>query len=394
MVNKISIEDVEVRGKKVLLRADFNVPLDRGRVRDDTRIRAVLPTIENLLTRGARLVIASHLGRPKGKPEPSLMLNPVAARLGELLNKPVKKMDDIVGEEVKKAIETMEQGDIILLENLRFDKGEENNDESFARLLAEPVDIFVNDAFGTAHRAHASTVGVAAFIPAVAGLLMKKEIEELSRCLEQPQRPLTAILGGAKVSDKINVLRRFIQTTDNLLVGGGMANTFLAARGFGMGDSYYEKGLLDEADCIMKESEKTGCQLVLPLDLVVTDDLKPGGEVKALDPEKIDGIWKAVDIGPKTAGEFGKHIASSAMIVWNGPLGVFEVPPFERGTAIIAKQVVNSGAYSVIGGGDLVAALESLNLADRFSFISTGGGATLEFWEGRELPGIKVLKEV
>ncbi len=393
MLQKKSIEDVDVKGIKILLRADFNVPLEEGKVRDDARIRAVVPTIENLLSRGAALVLASHLGRPKGEAVPGLKMDPVADRLGELLGKPVRKLDRVFGPEVSKAVDEMKSGEILLLENLRFEKGEESNDRDFARQLAEPVDLFVSDAFGTAHRAHASTAGVAEFIPAVAGLLMKKEIEELSRCLENPQRPLTAILGGAKVSDKINVMRRFLQLTDHLLVGGGMANTFLAARGYSLGQSFYEQDLLETAQSIINESEKSGCRLILPDDLVVTRELKPGSESEVMAPQDISGDWKAVDIGPETVKSFGRYISTSAMIIWNGPLGVFETPPFDEGTRLTAREVASSNAYSVVGGGDLVAALEALDLAGKVDFISTGGGATLEFWEGKELPGIKVLQD-
>ncbi len=390
---KKSVEDVDVKGKKILLRADFNVPLDQGKVRDDARIRAVLPTINYLLERGASLVLASHLGRPKGKAVPEVMMDPVAERLGKLLGKPVKKLGQVVGPEVAEAVAEMKSGDIILLENLRFDNREESNDREFARQLAEPVDLFANDAFGTAHRAHASTAGVAEFVPAVAGLLMKKEIEALSYCLENPQRPLTAILGGAKVSDKINVMRRFLQLADQLLIGGGMANTFLAARGFNLGDSFYEQDLLETASSIISESEQSGCRLILPDDLVVARELQPGSESKVVTPGNIDRGWKAADIGPETVKNFGRYISRSAMIVWNGPLGVFEVPPFDQGTRLVAGDMAKSEAYSVVGGGDLVAALESMGLTGQIGFISTGGGATLEFWEGKELPGIKVLQD-
>jgi len=389
----MSIKDVDVSGKKILMRVDFNVPLSEGIVRDDTRIRAALPTIEALLSRGARLVLASHLGRPKGKPNPDLKMDPVADRLSEALGKNVRKLDQVAGPDVDEAVSGMKDGDILLLENLRFEKGEENNDPAFARYLAEPFDLFVNDAFGTAHRAHASTAGVAAYIPAVAGLLMKKEIEELSKCIENPRRPLTAILGGAKVSDKINVIRRFLNLADTLLVGGGMANTFLAAEGYDLGASYYEKDLLEEAAALLAESKESRCHLVLPIDLAVTKELKPGSHSEVMTPEQIDDDWKAVDIGPETAAIFCGFLEESAMIVWNGPLGVFEVPPFDNGTELVAQAVAESSAYSVVGGGDLVAALEALGLARGINFISTGGGATLEFWEGKELPGISALQD-
>ncbi len=390
---KKSIADIDVNQKTVLLRADFNVPLDQGRVRDDNRIRAVLPTITHLLSKGAKLILASHLGRPKGKFILELKMDPVAAKLSELLGKPVNKIDQVVGPQVLKAVNEMQPGDILLLENLRFEKGEESNDREFARQLSEPADFFVNDAFGTAHRVHASTVGVAAYVPAVAGLLMEKEIEELSRCLENPRRPLTAILGGAKVSDKINVIRRFLELADQLLMGGGMANTFLAAGGNSLGSSFYEKDLLETASSIISESEKSQCRLILPDDLVVSKALKENSPSTVMAPEDIYGDWQAIDIGPQTVKKFSSYIASSAMIVWNGPLGVFEVPPFDQGTSQIAREIVKSDAYSVVGGGDLVAALDSLGLAGDIGFISTGGGATLEFWEGKELPGIKVLED-
>jgi phosphoglycerate kinase len=390
---KKSVEDVNVAGKKILMRVDFNVPLKDGQVRDDTRIRAALPTIEMLLASGACLVLATHLGRPKGEPRPDLKLDPVAARLSELLGKPVRKLDQVVGPEVSDAIEAMQGGDILMLENLRFEPGEEKNDPDLARRLAEPVDLFVNDAFGTAHRAHASTAGVASYIPAVAGLLMKKEIEELTRCIETPGRPMTAILGGAKVSDKINVIKRFLSLADTLLVGGGMANTFLAAEGHALGASFYEKDLLPEAAALLEESRQSRCSLVLPQDLVVTKELQPGSDYEVMNPQEIAADWKAVDIGPKTVDLFCNTVSESKMIVWNGPLGVFEVPPFDHGTGQVARAIAGSEAYSVVGGGDLVAALEALSLTRQISFISTGGGATLEFWEGKELPGITVLQD-
>lgn len=393
MLEKKSVEDVEVKGKKVLMRVDFNVPLDADMVRDDSRIRAAIPTIEMLLSGGARLTLASHLGRPKGKYAADLVMDPVAENLSALLGKKVRKLDSSAGREVKAAVEQMSDGDLLMLENLRFEKGEEVNDPAYAKQLAEPFDLFVNDAFGTAHRAHASTAGVAAYIPAVAGLLMKKEIEELSNCLENPRRPMSAILGGAKVSDKINVIRRFLSLADNLLVGGGMANTFLAAKGHKMGASFYEKDLLTEAAELIKEADQSRCRLMLPLDLAVTKELKPGSYSEVMSPSDIDGEWKAVDIGPETAALYSDQLEQSEMIVWNGPLGVFEVPPFDNGTEIVAQAVAASGAYSVVGGGDLVAALEGLGLSGEISFISTGGGATLEFWEGKELPGITALQD-
>jgi phosphoglycerate kinase len=390
---KLSVEDVDVRGKSVLLRVDFNVPMAGGDIADDTRIRAALPTIRYLLERKAKVVAVSHLGRPKGEAKPELRLDPVAARLAALLGQPVRKLDQVVGDEVAEAVRALGEGQVLLLENVRFEKGEEKNDPGLSRRLAELADLFVNDAFGTAHRAHASTAGVAGYIPAVAGLLMRQEIEVLTRCLQNPARPLVVLLGGAKISDKINVVRRFLQLADAVLIGGGMANTFLAARGCNLGDSLYEPDILGEARALLKLSESGRAELRLPADLVVTRELKAGGFFKVVLPGEVEEGWRAVDIGPDTAQQYAGEIAGAGMVVWNGPLGVFEVEPFHRGTEAIARAVAGSRAFSVVGGGDVVAALETLGLAKEISFISTGGGATLEFWEGKELPGIAVLND-
>lgn len=390
---KLSVSDVEVKGKKVLLRVDFNVPLSGGQVVDDTRIRAVLPTITDLLERGARLILVSHLGRPRGEVQPELRLDPVADRLSELLGQPVPKLDQVVGPEVQEAVNNLANGEALMLENVRFEKGEEENDPDFARQLAQTADLFVNDAFGTAHRAHASTAGVAAYIPAVAGLLMIKEIETLSRCLEQPARPLVAILGGAKVSDKLKVIHRFLKLADTLLVGGGMANTFLAALDYPLGDSFYEQDLLIDAKNILEASDRSNCCLQLPVDLAVTRELKPQSSFKIVPVGEVAEGWKAVDIGPETAAIYGKVAAEAGTILWNGPLGVFETAPFHRGTEAVARAVAKSEGFSIVGGGDIVAALESFGLAGQISFISTGGGATLKFWEGETLPGIAVLQD-
>ncbi len=390
---KLSVADVEVKGKKVLLRVDFNVPLEGEQVKDDTRIRAALPTITDLLQRGSRLILVSHLGRPGGEVRPELRLDPVADRLSELLGRNVLKLDQVAGPEVQKAAAELAGGEAMLLENVRFAPGEEKNDPGFARELAKSADLFVNDAFGTAHRAHASTAGVAQYIPAVAGLLMIKEIELLSRCIEQPARPLVAILGGAKVSDKLNVIRRFLELTDTLLLGGGMANTFLVAMDYPMGDSFYEKGLVEGAGEILKAAEKSRCCLQLPVDLTVTRELKPQSESRIVPIGEVEEGWKAVDIGPGTAALFDEAVAAAGTILWNGPLGVFETAPFHRGTERVARAVAKSRAFSIIGGGDIVAAIEGFGLSEQVSFISTGGGATLEFWEGKNLPGIAVLQD-
>lgn len=385
--------DVEVKGKRVLLRVDFNVPLESGRVKDDTRIRAALPTITDLLQRGARLILVSHLGRPGGKNRPELRLDPVAAHLSELLGRTVLKLDHVVGPAVQQAVERLGQGEALLLENVRFEPGEEANDPHFARLLAQTANLFVNDAFGTAHRAHASTAGVADYIPAVAGLLMIKEIELLTRCIEQPPRPLVAILGGAKVSDKLNVIHRFLELADSLLLGGGMANTFLAAMDYPMGDSFYEEEQVEGARQILKTAEESRCCLQLPIDLTIVQELEPQAEFKVIPVGDVPPGWKAVDIGPETAAFFGEAAAEAKTILWNGPLGVFEVEPFHRGTETVARAVAGGGAFSIVGGGDIVAAMEDFGLAEKIGFISTGGGATLEFWEGKELPGIAVLQD-
>lgn len=370
------------------------MPLVNGQVRDDSRIKAALPTIKKIIAAGGRLALVSHLGRPKGEALASLKMDPVAARLAELLGKPVKKSDFITGPAVKDLVESLKDGEVLLLENVRFAPGETKNDPHFARELAVAFDLFVNDAFGTAHRAHASTVGVASFIPAVAGLLMKKEIEELSACLHEPKRPLTVILGGAKVSDKINVLRRFLDLADYLLLGGGMANTFLAASGFSLGASFLEKEQLDTARGLLEEAKRSRARLMLPSDLVAVEKLEEGVPFVVLKPQEVKGSLQAVDVGPQTVREFGALVKESATVIWNGPLGVFEKPPFDRGTLGVALSVAESAAYSVIGGGDLVAAIKTLHLSDKISFISTGGGATLEFWEGKELPGIAALEDL
>ncbi|MDQ7820329.1 MAG: phosphoglycerate kinase [Armatimonadota bacterium] len=390
---KKTIRDVDVAGRRVLVRVDFNVPLDDGRVADDRRIREALPTIQELRRRGARVILASHLGRPEGKVVESLRMDPVARRLSELLDAPVRKLADCVGPEVERAVAEMRDGDVILLENLRFHPGEEANDPEFARALASLADLYVNDAFGTAHRAHASTVGVARYLPAVAGLLMERELEYLSRALEDPRRPFVAILGGKKVSDKIGVIRNLLGRADTLLIGGAMAYTFLRARGYGVGASLCEVDRLDLARSLLEEAERRRVPLLLPEDVVVADRFAPDAAVRVVPAEAIPEGWMGMDIGPQTAAAFSRVVRTAGTVVWNGPLGVCEFVPFAAGTRMVAEAAAASGAVTIVGGGDTAAALQQMGLADRMSHVSTGGGASLEFLEGKVLPGVAALQD-
>ncbi|NPV42693.1 MAG: phosphoglycerate kinase [Firmicutes bacterium] len=394
-MRKKTIEDIDVKGKKVLVRVDFNVPLDeKGNITDDTRIRAALPTINYLIEQGAIVILVSHLGRPKGKVQERLRMDPIAQRLAELLDKEVIKTDDCIGDEPKRAIEDMREGDVLLLENVRFYPGEEANDPEFSKQLAELADVYVNDAFGTAHRAHASTVGVTEFLPAVSGFLMKKELEYLGNALENPERPFVSILGGAKVSDKIGVIKNLLTKVDYLLIGGGMAFTFLKAKGLEIGRSLLEEDKLSLAGELIKEAEDKGVKLLLPVDVVVTPELKPDTPYKMVKVEEIPPDWMGVDIGEETVKEFSDIIKQAKTAVWNGPMGVFEIEPFAAGTKGIASALAESGAVTIIGGGDSAAAVEQLGYADKMTHISTGGGASLEFLEGRELPGVKALNNI
>lgn len=394
-MRKKTIEDIDVEGKKVLVRVDFNVPLDeKGNITDDTRIRAALPTINYLIERGAIVILVSHLGRPKGKVQERLRMDPIAQRLAELLDKEVIKTDDCIGDEPKQAIEDMREGDVLLLENVRFYPGEEANDPEFSKQLAELADVYVNDAFGTAHRAHASTVGVAEFLPAVSGFLMKKELEYLGKALENPERPFVSILGGAKVSDKIGVIKNLLTKVNYLLIGGGMAFTFLKAKGLEIGRSLLEEDKLSLAGELIKEAEDKGVKLLLPVDVVVAPELKPDAPYKRVKVEEIPPDWMGVDIGKETVKEFSNIIKQAKTVVWNGPMGVFEMEPFAAGTKGIASALAESGAVTIIGGGDSAAAVEQLGYADKMTHISTGGGASLEFLEGRELPGVKALNDI
>jgi phosphoglycerate kinase len=384
----------DLRGRRVLVRVDFNVPLAGGAVGDDTRIRGALETITALRAAGARVVLCSHLGRPKGERKPELSLRPVAERLSELISAPVAFADDCVGDAAEAAAARLGDGDVLLLENLRFHAEEEKNDPEFARALASYADVYVNDAFGTAHRAHASTVGIAQYLPAYAGLLMEREIAMLSKLLENPERPFAAILGGAKVSDKIQVIDHLLTRVDILVLGGGMANTFLLAQGKSVGKSLAEHDRVDDARRILESAEKRGVKVVLPIDVVIAKEVTRGTEYKTVGTEKFPASWHIVDLGEKSRAAIEEALADARTVLWNGPLGVFEIPSFAHGTNAIARYLAERaehGVTVVVGGGDSVAAIEQQGLTSKFTHISTGGGASLEFLEGRELPGVAVL---
>ena len=387
-----SFADVDVTGKRVLCRVDFNVPLKDGHIEDDTRIRAALPTIEWLVAHGARVILCSHLGRPKGEVVEKLRLKPVGDRLESLLNQPVTALDAITGSEVEEKVSSLRNGDVVLLENLRFDPREEANDEAFARELAVLADLYVNDAFGAAHRAHASTEGVAHHLPASLGLLMQREVDALSALLADPGHPFVAIIGGAKVSDKLAVLRNLLDRVDHLLIGGGMANTFLLAQSHEVGKSLVEPDLVDTARDLMAEAERRNVSIGLPTDVVVADTIEANtGDTVAIDA--IDAGQAIFDIGPESAAAYAKIIAGAKTVFWNGPLGGAENPAFANGTATGARAVADANGFTVIGGGDSVSAIEQMGLADRIDHISTGGGASLEFLEGKTLPGIDAIPE-
>jgi phosphoglycerate kinase len=393
-VDKLSIRDADVAGKRVFVRVDFNVPLADGKVTDDSRIRASIPTINLLLQRGARIILASHLGRPDGKVSDSLRLRAVGERLGQLLGKTVPVTGDALGAGTEDAIKRLRNGEVLLLENLRFHAEEEKNDPAFAKALASYADVYVNDAFGTAHRAHASTVGIATLLPAYAGLLMEKELANLGKIVTRPERPFAAIIGGAKVSDKIKVLKNLVAKADVIVIGGGMANTFLLAQGKAVGKSLAEPDRVEDARAILADAEARGVKVVLPVDVVVAKEVTRGTEYKTISADKVPASWHIVDVGKQSLELIQEALADVKTVLWNGPLGVFEIPSFAHGTKAIARflaERAEAGAQVVIGGGDSVAAITQQGLADKMTHISTGGGASLEFLEGRELPGVTVL---
>jgi phosphoglycerate kinase len=392
-MNKKTVRDIDVKGKRVFVRVDFNVPLENGKITDDTRIQAAVPTIQYLIEQGAKVILASHLGRPKGKVDPTYSLAPATVRLSELLGKPVAMPKDSIGEDVKAEIARMQDGDVLLLENVRFHAGEEKNDPELSKAFAELADVYVNDAFGTAHRAHASTAGIAQYLPAVAGFLMEKEIGIMGNALADPERPFTAIIGGAKVSDKISVLENLIDKVDQLIIGGGMANTFLAAQGYKLGKSLVESDKLDLANRLIEKAHKNNVILFLPEDVVVASEFKADAEHKVVDVAEIPDDWMALDIGPKTIETYRLAIVRSQTVIWNGPMGVFEMDAFAVGTNAVAKAVAETDGVTIVGGGDSVAAVEKSGLADRMTHISTGGGASLEFLEGKALPGVEALQD-
>ena len=391
---KKTIEDIDVAGKRVLVRVDFNVPLDdKGEITDETRIQAALPTIQYLIDKGAKVILMSHLGRPKGEVKPEFSLAPVAKRLAEILNTKVVFAKDCVGKEAKDAVDSIEDGQVVLLENLRFHKEETANDPAFAKELASLGDIFVNDAFGTAHRAHASTAGVAEYLPAVAGYLIGKELSFMGKALEDPARPFIAILGGAKVSDKIGVIENLLSKVDCLIIGGGMANTFVKAQGYEMGKSLVDDERLGLALELMEQANKKGIKIMLPSDFVVATELSPMAEAHVVPVDNIPAEMMALDIGPSTRIIFANEIKRAKTVIWNGPMGVAEIPAFAGGTRAIAEALAEASATTIIGGGDSAAAVKKLGFADKMSHISTGGGASLEFLEGKELPGVAALND-
>ncbi len=393
-MNKLTIKDIELNGKKVFIRVDFNVPLKDGAVDDDTRIRAAIDTLTYAIDKGAALILASHLGRPKGKVVPEMSLKPVAERLSRLLDKPVQMAPDCIGEKVKEMAEALKEGEILLLENLRFHEGETKNDEAFSKELASLADVYVNDAFGSSHRAHSSVCGIASYLsPAVSGFLMEKEIEFLGKSFESPERPFIAVLGGAKVSDKIQVIESLIEKADALLIGGAMAYTLLKAKGAEVGASLVEEDKVDLASQLLKKSESQGAEILLPADHIAAGEISEDAQTVTTEGTDIPNELKGADIGPKTVRLYSEKISQAKTVVWNGPMGVFEIEKFSAGTKAVAEAIASCGGKSIIGGGDSASAVKKMGLADKFSHVSTGGGASLEFLEGKALPGVTSLTD-
>ncbi len=386
---KASITAVDVAGKRVLVREDLNVPLSDGTVADDSRVRAAAPTLQHLAQRGARVIVLSHLGRPKDR-EPDLSLKPIAPDLARRVGREVQFAEDCVGEPAMSAVDKLQSGQLLLLENVRYHKEDEANDPAFARRLAALGDLFVNDAFAASHRAHASVVGVAAYLPAFAGELMEAELRALRQALDNPRRPMVAVVGGAKVSTKVGVLRNLLKKVDSLLIGGAMANTFFKARGWPTGSGLVEDTALKEANAVAADA---GDKLILPVDLVCARKMEAGEALRIMEADKVEPGWMALDIGPRSVSLFNQKIRGAGTVIWNGPVGVPEIKDFSDGTKAVGEAIATSGAYTLVGGGDTVAAIESLGLAGRYSHVSTGGGATLEYLEGKELPGVAILKE-
>lgn len=394
MKSKMTMKDIDVRGKRVFVRVDFNVPMKDGIITDDTRIQAALPTIQYLVGEGAKVILASHLGRPGGEVKEELRLAPIAKHLETLLDQKVEALSESIGETVEAKVAEMEDGDVILLENVRFHAGEQKNDETLSKAFARLADVYVNDAFGAAHRAHSSTAGIASFVDvSVSGLLLEKEIEVLGAALETPKRPFTAIIGGAKVKDKIGVIDHLLDKVDHLLIGGGLSYTFSKAQGHDVGNSLVEEDKIDLAKSFIEKAEQKGVSMHLPTDAVIADEFSADANVQQVAIDSIPAGWMGLDIGPETAKHYAEIIEKSQLIIWNGPMGVFEMKPFENGTKTVAEAMATTTGYTVIGGGDSAAAVEQFDLADKMDHISTGGGASLELMEGKVLPGIAALSE-
>lgn len=390
---KKTMKDLQLEGKRVFCRVDFNVPMEEGKITDDTRIRAALPTIQYLIDEGAKVILASHLGRPKGEVHENMRLTAAGERLAELLGEKVMKLDESIGNEVEQTVSNMENGDVVLLENVRFHAGEEANDPALAKQFAELADVFVNDAFGAAHRAHASTAGIAEHIPAVSGMLLEKELDVLGKALSTPERPFTAIIGGAKVADKIGVIDHLLDKVDHLIIGGGLSYTFLKAQGYEIGKSLLEEDKMELALSFIKKAEENNVKFHLPVDVVVSDDFSVDANTKVVPIDSIPSDWEALDIGPETAKKYAEVINSSNLIIWNGPMGVFELAPFANGTKQVAEAMAKTEGYTVIGGGDSAAAVKKFDFGEKMDHISTGGGASLEFMEGKDLPGVTALDD-